>query len=209
MTVKDVNLFYFGGSGGFYIFYQLLLTDQFVSMFENEPYDVRKAIAEQFDIKITSEWKKKEKLPDNTATLELKTTTPKLFMTFFVPSGVVYTEWLALPGTKAFVYTDCKSHIRLASAKNAGWAADRPLRIDQVKRLLKSSIQGLIKEVFFVKKYIEQNNGITIRWQDALTKDGLNKIFKQFDVTANQDNFDFMEAYIKLHPEKLLCKVRK
>ena len=171
-----------------------------------KPYDKdfgQKLMAEQFNIKDLRSWKHREHWPDNPATLASATGKPKLFMT-----SSDERDWLRYPGKKIFLYTDYRTHLRLASSKRAFWfARQESPTLGYIKRAIKNVSDGLLKEVHATKVFTEKNGGITVRWQDVLTPKGLIDFFDKLGLKSNQDNMRFLEDYIKLHPKPFLDKL--
>jgi len=105
---EDLNIFQFGGCGGLYFCYQLLITNKFNCHLEKEKISFKEAKDSAFGIKEKNKWKSNELFPDNNKTLKLKNNTKRIFYTVNE-----FDEWMDLPGKKILVYTDIHSQIRL------------------------------------------------------------------------------------------------
>ena len=119
--MKDVTIMYQGGSGGFALYYYLLLSGQY-------QYDiptVQSMIAQQFPKELATNpgnWKNKEFWPDN---LSLKKTTgPKLFLIcnpLFNPKMYEINQTVSRDTYKILLYTDIHLQLRMAWDKQAYW----------------------------------------------------------------------------------------
>lgn len=119
--MKDVTILYQGGSGGFALYYYLLLSGQY-------QYDiptVQSMIAQQFPKELAtnpSNWKNKEFWPDN---LSLKKTTgPKLFLIcnpLFNLKMYEINQTVSRDTYKILLYTDIHLQLRMAWDKQAYW----------------------------------------------------------------------------------------
>jgi hypothetical protein len=95
---------------------------------------------QQWNIPTTSAWKLNETWPANSATLAaVAPPRPyKIFFTCITPS--TSTEFLDYPGKKILIYTDLRSQLLLAGAKNAGWFANgKQLSTTQVKNFMRQA----------------------------------------------------------------------
>ena len=117
---EDLNIFYYGGSGGFYLLHQLLMNDEFICFFGDKLNDFSNKDYysfirnKNFNIKKLEEWKDTEIWPRNNVTKLIKIPKPKIYFTCNLTD-----EWLNFTGKKIFLYTDLKSQIRLTINKRA------------------------------------------------------------------------------------------
>ena len=207
----DINLFYHGGAGGFYLFYQLLLTGEFDCMLDvkskgviaYEPSIAKRLIDEQYSASELEHWKKVEHWPDNDATLIMATSKRRLFM-----NASEEKEWLKYPGKTLYLYTDHKTQLRLASAKRAFYfGGDTPPDITYLKGKIRKTVDGLLPEVYLTKRKAEKMGGVTVKLQDLLRTQGLVDLFSDLDLPMSDKNEDFLKFYLRLHPKWFLNKL--
>lgn len=121
MYTKDVTVIYQGGSGGFALYYHLLLTGNF----QIDATQAQSMIAHQFPNKLINdprEWKKTELWPKNTKTKE--SLHPQLFLICnpLFNSAMYKTNQSICNNThKILLYTDIHVQLRLAWEKQAYW----------------------------------------------------------------------------------------
>ena len=194
---EDLNIFYYGGSGGFYFLHQLLINKEFVCFFHKEK-DYDSIRFKNFNINLLKEWKNNEVKPDNKITSRLKTKRKKIY--FHVNDT---EEWKKYTGKKILLYTDLRSQLRMCYAKKAGIFLNSNCSIDEVKKILNGKknyyCNNLDNEIF--------KDCYKIKLQDILTVDGLEKILTELGCNIEQKNIDFLNYYLSLHPKKLLEKI--
>lgn len=122
---QDITIIYQGASGGFLLFYYLLLTGNYCSGIKTN-LTVPELIKNQFSIDLISDranWKKCEYWPDN-AWAKQHQSSPRLFLICnpFFNSEVHKGNMQTAQGTyKILLYTDLRLQIRLAWEKHAWW----------------------------------------------------------------------------------------
>lgn len=131
---QDINLFYSGGSGGFFCLHLLLLTDQCHCVLGNNVQTFEQVFQQHWNISDISSWKDSEAWPDNVATQQSKITRK----VYFTCNNV--HQWQRLPGKKIVLYTDIETQCALAKAKHAHWFIDRT---DQQFADVYNSIKGI------------------------------------------------------------------
>jgi hypothetical protein len=112
---QDVNIFYFGGSGGHFLLHLLMLTGQYQCAWQGQEQDFKKIFQHQWNIIDKSQWKVNETWPDNTAT-KTSNFTRKIYFTCNHNSS-----WQQMAGIKIVLYTDIKTQVWLAKFKRAFW----------------------------------------------------------------------------------------
>ena len=117
---QDINLFYYGGSGGFFCLHLLLLTGQYQCVFNGAVQDFEKIFQKQWSIKDTSKWKLNEIWPDNTATA---TATSNIARKIYHHCSME-ADWQQYSGIKIALYTDIETQWFLARSKRANWFGD-------------------------------------------------------------------------------------
>lgn len=203
---NDINLIYWGGSGGFYLLYQLLLTQQCVCSFENgaisDEINLQDAIRKQFSFKDHKDWKKNENWPDNQTTKNLTTNKRKIYFycnlfTGFEPSA-----------SNVLLYTDAVSQLRLQKLKGAYHWFRKEVDKKFIKELLVSKKDNLLKEVYITKYGIEKLGGISVKLQDTTNVERLSAFFDKINLPFTNENLDFMQYWKQLHPPALLKKIK-
>ena len=202
---EDLNIFYYGGSGGFYFLHQLLTTKKFICIFKakNNNFksfnDIKNSM---FNISNPNKWKENELFPDNNLTLKFKSNKNKIFY-----NVNEYDEWLKLPGKKILIYTDLRSQIRLTWYKKAKWFMSKPHNYKNfyyiAKNILKNNKNLYHNSVSDAMQYAD----ITVKFQDLLTPESLKIELKKFNCDISQENIDFLNYYLSLHTPKLLQKI--
>jgi hypothetical protein len=133
---EHVNIFYLGGSGGYFCLHLLLLTREYDCVFENDlTFD--EVFNKQWNITSIEKWKNTEFTIRNDETLETTAMINKAFLWCNK-----YQLHLTSPGCKVLVYTDSKTQWMLSSAKKAGAFRKTPnkesVEVDDIpNRLLK------------------------------------------------------------------------
>jgi hypothetical protein len=125
-TSSDVTLCYFGGSGGFFCLYLLLLTNQFKCFFEDGTHSAYDTRSSHWDIQSVPQWKDSEVWPDNSRTFMANFDVSKVF---FLCNPLLLTRepgphpdiLSKFPGKKILLYTDLDTHWHLAKTKRAYW----------------------------------------------------------------------------------------
>lgn len=122
---KDVTVIYQGASGGFLLFYYLLLSGGYRTGIRNN-YTATELIDQQFPATLQNDrtnWKLHEFWPDNVWAKQNQTG-PRLFLIcnpFFNPVVNESNQWVANDTYKILLYTDLKLQTRLAWEKQAWW----------------------------------------------------------------------------------------
>lgn len=137
----DVNLFYSGGSGGFFCLHLLLLTGRFQCVFEGDEQDFEKIFQSQWAIN-SELWKSTETKPDNPKTL-LADFPNKIYR---VCSNI--DEWKKYPGKKILLYTDIDTQWFLAKTKNANWFVDEYNIVNRFNSEFKTTYNNVKSDVW-------------------------------------------------------------
>jgi len=197
----DLNIFYYGGCGGFYLLHQLLLTDNFYCYLEGKPYlEINK---KQFDILDIKSWKNNEVWPENTLTKKEKNTLRKIY---FHCNDI--KDWINAEEFKICLYTDYRSHIRLAANKQAFFYNTEGSYYDgnyigYTKKLLKD----YNSEIFKGYKVAMKKADLNVKTQEVWTLKGLEKFLNTVGCEMQQHNIDFLKKFLNFHPTKLLQKI--
>lgn len=124
MDNKDVTIIYQGGSGGFALYYYLLLTGQYQFTLDR----VKSMIDQQFPAELKTcpaKWKNNEFWPNNQ---NLKTHQgKKLFLIcnpLFDPAMYDINQAVSKNTHKILLYTDLRTQLRMAYEKKAYWFTD-------------------------------------------------------------------------------------
>lgn len=112
---NDINLFYYGGSGGFFCLHLLLLTGEYRCKFSGQEQDIENILQKQWNINDHSKWKSHEIWPNNNITFASDLTN-KIY--FICNSKEMFEE---LPGRSVVLYTDIETQWFLARSKRAAW----------------------------------------------------------------------------------------
>jgi hypothetical protein len=201
ISMKDITILYQGGSGGFALYYYLLLTGQY----QFDIPTVKCMITQQFDTKVINNrhaWKSQEFWPENKK-LKLHPG-PSVFLIcnpFFNP-GVLEENLMVAENTcKVLLYTDLKLQLRLAWEKQAYWFTEvsrREFRAPAndrryIKEIIKTHglqdpLIGRIQTVF--------KPHIMIRLEEFLKSKSI------LDLSANSDQMEFLNHWYDLQSAK-------
>ena len=202
----DVTIFYQGGSGGFALYYYLLLTGQFQYTTE-ETWDL---IRHQFPTELIGDphtWKSQELKPDN---LELKKQPgPRLFLICnpLWNDHMIKVNHSVSDGTrKILLYTSLKLQLRMAWEKRAYWftdisrsAFDAPTNNQVYIRQIKQST------AWFNNMAVDPLIPLII---DEFAPDQIISLEDFVTGPANPDQRKFLDHWIKLQPKKALNLMR-
>lgn len=111
-TPKDVVIYYYGGSGGFYALHLLLLNGYYRCVFEGDNQNFTEIMKKQWNIDDVTRWKATETWPDNIKTLNSDITN----RVFFVCNPTL-DDLEQYPGEPIVVYTDIDTHWDIVNAK--------------------------------------------------------------------------------------------
>jgi len=207
--MTDVTILYQGGSGGFALYYYLLLSGQYQYSIET----VHGMIMQQFPLELTNnpgKWKNKEFWPDN---IKLKTQSgPKVFL---ICNPLFNTDMheqntLVSNGTyKILLYTDIHLQLRLAYKKKAYWFTQTsrqffnapPNNQQYFRYILNSSKQYNGSQVDpalldVIKKFAPDQ---IVRLEDFINL----KILNGFS-EPNHAQLNFLEYWLSLQPKKFI-----
>lgn len=198
----DVTILYQGGSGGFALYYYLLLTGQFQHSIQ-QTWDL---IHHQFATDLIHNprsWKSRELWPNNQ---ELKHQAgPRLFLIcnpLWSDHMITVNHSISDHTHKILLYTSLKLQLRMAWEKRAYWftnisrqAFDAPDNDQQYIRLIKQS--GV------------DYNGITVdpmvpQIVDEFTPNQMVRLEEFVSGPANTDQREFLNWWIRLQPKKAL-----
>jgi hypothetical protein len=199
---KDVTILYQGGSGGFALYYYLLLTGQFQHSIE-ETWD---RIHYQFPSDLATDpaaWKTRELWPDNVALK--KQSGPKLFLIcnpVWNDHMIEVNHAVSDDTRRILLYAPLKLQLRLAWEKRAYWFTDVSRRAfaapcnDRVyiRWIRQSSVNfdGIVVDPCLPKIVNEFTPNKIIKLQELLTE------------PATLDQKKFLDHWIKLQPKKAL-----
>ena len=134
----DINLLYYGGSGGFFCLHLLLLTGQYNCVFHKNSTGINTIIEEHWNIKSIDTWKHTENWPDNHATEQ--SNLPNKVYFYCNPNK----ETVYLGHTNVLLYTDLETQIYLAETKKAHWFIDKnAIQISMFEEMLRESYRNI------------------------------------------------------------------
>ena len=136
--MKDFNLFYSGGSGGFLLLHLLLLTGQYHVVFKNN-VSMQQALQDQWQISNPKFWKKTETWPDNEKTFHSRSDLTKIYY-YCNPDACIPRDDIFYSGRfgeysdhSVGLYTDYASQITLAKYKRAFNQTDQTDQVSNQK----------------------------------------------------------------------------
>ena len=207
---EHLNIFQYGGCGALYFMHQLLITKKYncvhkmYGKIENTNDSIRNYA---FTKPNHNRWKDTELFPDNNLTLKFKKIENKIFYTVND-----FENWFNYPGKKVLVYTDLYSQIRLNWYKKTKFFYYLENKYEVFypiakKILLNNKINNNNSELHFEINEAIKFADIKVKFQNLLTTKNLEVELNKFNCDISQENIDFMNYYVKLHPPKLLKKI--
>lgn len=204
---RDVTILYQGGSGGFALFYYLLLSGKYHTGLEYN--SVQELIDTQFPNRLAvcpTEWKHQEFWPNNQK-CKLTKTSPRLFLICnpLWTDGMMQQNLNTSAGThKILLYTNFKLQLRMAWEKQAYWFTDiskqafrAPADTKQyLKQIIKTQIDNLDPQVSRVEKLFQPTQKVEL--VDFIQS----KTLLGFD-DPNQSQLDFLDHWTSLQPKKV------
>jgi hypothetical protein len=216
---QDLNLFYIGGHGGFFLLHLLLLSKEYACMFFDDHHDSYDSWFSNFKENIykkqwapSDEWKKNERFPNSELTMASEN---------YNKPRIVYTcnwfgEWNLLPGKKVIIYTDIETELRLSWYKKANIFYKHTYNDSVI------TIPQSIKKAKYHYRNAEVINGVKYRrglgslLEQAdirinlheLINDTENVLFDNFGIRYNEEQKLHRDYWLSLHPKKLLEKTK-
>ena len=197
---KDVTILYQGGSGGFALYYYLLLTGQF----QHSTEETWQQIHYQFPVDLATKsaiWKTRELWPDNLALKEQSG--PRLFLIcnpLWNDHMIKVNHAVSDDTCRILLYTPLKLQLRMAWEKRAYWFTDlsrevfaAPSNDREYVRWIKQSgvdFNGIIVDSCLPKIVNEFNPNKIVKLQELLTK------------PATRDQKKFLDHWISIQPKK-------
>lgn len=206
--LKDVTVLYQGGSGGFLLFYYLLLSDQFQTGLDyKDPQDL---IDRQFPAWLKHcprRWKTHEFWPDNDY-CQTKTGQPRLYLICNPCWSLEMTQKnlsVSAHTTKYLLWTDIHTQLRMSWHKRAYWFTEiskhrfsAPANEKQyIKQILRSAVDGKDPLLDIVIKRFRPNH--IVKLQDFLQ----NRIVPDMPL-PNQQQHRFIDQWLELQPPKAI-----
>jgi len=211
---NDLNIFYSGGSGGFYLLHYLLLfrqhwcalefTDASGQSLKDQDFDtkLKSIISQQWNIPTTSKWKQNEVWPSNSSTLA--ESSPRPYKIFFTCMGPGPDQWPDFPGKRILIYTDIRSQLLLTRAKHAGWWRNsNTLNTAQVKKFMRQAFTANDHKIYHrLQPYFDAADQ-AIYLQDLVTDPETT-----LGVAVTEQHKQFTQHWKNCHPQALLQKTR-
>ena len=204
----DVTIFYQGGSGGFALYYYLLLSGKFHMDIETAWDKIRHQYPSHL-VDDPRSWKHSELWPDTVVVKKLSG--PRLFL---VCNPMWNTDMITLnhaicDGThKIFLYTSLKLQLRMAWEKRAYWFSKWSFKYfdapdcgqEYLRRIKQSGVEfnDMIVDPRVPEIIEEFRPNELLRLQDLLSQRAL------LSEPANPDQHRFLDLWISLQPKKAL-----
>jgi hypothetical protein len=199
---EDVTILYQGGSGGFALYYYLLLTGRF----QHSIGDTWDRIYYQFPSDLATDpatWKTRELWPDNVALK--KQSGPKLFLIcnpLWTAEMTKVNQAISSNTHRIILYAPLKLQLRLAWEKRAYWFTNLSRQVFAAPDSDREYIQWILQRgVDF--------NGITVDPRvpeiiEQFVPDSIVRLQDLVSGPANADQRKFLDYWIKLQPKKAL-----
>ena len=212
-TYTDTTIMYQGGSGGFLLYYLLLLSGKYVSgdtaiqQSSDIVSTVKQKILEQFPNSLKdnrSQWKVKEFWPENGSIKKIQLHKNKLFLIcnpLFDNRHIADNLNIASNTRKVLLYTDIDLQLRMAYEKNAYWFTD----ISKKRFNAPLSNYRYIRQIRSSYKMLE-NNKVDPRVIDIMNLFQPNLIINLKDLISNtefnHDQTTFLTHWLSLQSTK-------
>lgn len=216
---ENLNIFYVGGNGGFFLLHLLLLSQEYACGFKHPALDGYDSWFNYFkeciyplQWEVNDGWKKNENWPNNIKTLLMENYgKPKIFFTCND-----FSLWKKIPGKKVIIYTDIRTELRLCLFKQANHFlkykfVDGIITKQSVVKTMRSVLRGPIEiynNIEYKKgtQYMLAQSDIVINLQE-LVKNPEKVLLENFGLTLNEDQRNHITNWLSLHPTKLLQKI--
>jgi hypothetical protein len=204
---RDVTILYQGGSGGFALFYYLLLSGRYHTGLEYN--SVQELIDLQFPDRLSThpfEWKHKEFWPDNQK-CKLTKPSPRLLLICnpLWTDGMMQQNLATSAGThKILLYTNFKLQLRMAWEKQAYWftkiskqafrAPEEPKQY--LRQIIRTQVDNLDPQIQRIEKLFQPTQKV------ELTQFIQSKMLTGFD-PSNSAQLEFLNRWISIQPKKV------
>jgi hypothetical protein len=199
---EDVTILYQGGSGGFALYYYLLLTGRF----QHTTEETWKMIHNQFPVDLIDDpakWKTLELWPDNVALK--KQSGPRLFLIcnpLWSDSVAEVSHAISNDTRRILLYAPLRLQLRMAWEKRAYWFTD-------ISRQAFAAPSSDREYVQWICQSGVDFNGITVdpmvpRIINEFEPDMILSIKELMSEPATADQRKFLDHWVKLQPKKAL-----
>lgn len=204
---QDVSILYQGGSGGFALFYYLLLSNRFHTGLPSRNW--QSMIDVQFNAKLKTEptqWKVNEFWPDNMACQQSQSR-PRLYLVcnpLWDKSIARQNIAIARNSYRIMLVTDFHTQLRMCWEKKAYWFTEvsrkkfhAPASTKQyLRQIIKSQSKGMDPMIDRIDKVFQPHQRVCL--QDFLRS----RQIANFDPPQAQQ-IDFLDRWIELQPPKV------
>lgn len=204
----DVTILYQGGSGGFALFYYLLLSDKYCTGIDY--HDPQELIDKQFPLWLKQNpafWKKQEFWPNNDY-CQTKTGKPRLYLICnpcWSPATLNHNLKISANTTKYLLWTDIHTQLRMSWHKRAYWFTEiSKVRFSApanekhyIKQILRSAISNKDPLLDDIIRQFRPNH--TVMLQDFLQNRRLPDM-----APPNQRQHAFLDHWLALQPSKAI-----
>lgn len=205
---SDVSILYQGGSGGFALYYYLLLSGKFCTDYQSNWRDQYPTLL----IKNPRSWKSFETWPDN-AKLKKSNKSPRLFLICnpcWNDSMIQQNLSIVQNTFKIMLYTDLKLQLRMAWEKQAYWFTDVSRKafgapksnVQYIKNIISQTSAGFDPMLTKIRNTF--NPDLELRLENFLKT----QLIPEFDA-PNSAQLEFLNHWMSVQPsksEKLLLR---
>ena len=197
---QDVSILYQGGSGGFALYYYLLLTGQFQHSIEQTWQLIEQQFPPQL-IRNHRDWKKYESWPNN---VELKKQSGRKLFLICNPlwnhDMIQVNHYISDNTHKILLYADFRLQLRMAWEKQAYW-------FTSISRHAFRAPENDREYIRWIKQSTTKFDDTTVDFQipNIIKEFGPNKILQLTDLMAypcSPDQRKFLDQWINLQPKK-------
>jgi hypothetical protein len=209
----DVTIFYFGGSGGFYLFYILMLSGKFNCMFSDDDRPFDEIMASHWNIVSTGRWKESEVVPANMRTME-QCSSPRLF---FMCNPTLADFELYKDTTRITIYTDIDTQFFMCKTKTAFFYVIGEGQTKTPRELCNSSdkifielhsVAGANFRVYYKLPNILTGSDYSVILQDAIETNG-KVACDMLGISHNESMITFTNDYLGKHTAEQLAYLKR
>jgi len=204
---QDITILYQGGSGGFALFYYLLLSGQYHTGLEYN--SVQDLISQQFPLNLTTHpknWKHNEFWPDNQK-CKLTKTSPRLFLVcnpLWSPDSMRQNLDISRGTHKILLYADFKLQLRMCWEKQAYWFTEASKQVfnapdstkQYLRQIIRTQVNNLDPQLLHVEKIFQPTQKVELKeFMKSKSLPGFSQ--------PNNAQLEFLDHWLLLQPTKV------
>lgn len=202
---QDLEIIYFGGAGGFFLLWTILLASQKYNCAWKEPYNnynLEEVYNTHWNIN-QDQWKATEIWPDNNKTKLKKNSQNKIYF-YCNPKEEKFKKIQSVKPknlSRIVIYTDIETHIKLVKFKKC-FVYLKYLGIDVDAYMKKDSFEYNGDQVFKDYNFFLKTADISIKWQNLIETNG-KCLLEKLNLPINNKVVEFVNFYKNQHPKNI------